>query len=99
MQAILFVNNASCHAICEEYVSLWNVTVKFLPARTSSILLPLDGGIFAATKKKYRAKKVKRGVDLIEMGVYDNIYFVNIKLAMGWMNDVWNNLSSENIRN
>ena len=44
---LLFMDNVSSHALVS------NVTVKFLPANTTSHSQPLDGGIIQAFKLRY----------------------------------------------
>ena len=50
-QIIMFLDNATSHT---KDVQLSNVTLKFLPANTTSVLQPLDHGNIQAFKARYR---------------------------------------------
>ena len=52
---LLFMANVRSHG-GSDALTLSNVTVKFLPANTTSHLQPLDGGIIQAFKLRYRQK-------------------------------------------
>ena len=39
-----------------------------------------------------------RGVDLIESGATSNIYNVDLKTAIEWLNEIWNNVTAESIK-
>ncbi|XP_053391290.1 tigger transposable element-derived protein 4-like [Mercenaria mercenaria] len=84
-KVLLFVDNAPSHP----QVNLKNVSVKFLPANTTSLCQPMDQGIIQAMKLKYRKKQLqyvisqmelkqgKSGFDLLkDISVLDAIYWV-----------------------
>ncbi len=52
---LLFIDNAPSLVI--EHLS--NVTVKFLPANTTSVLQPLDQGIIKAFTSRYRKHQMR----------------------------------------
>ena len=51
-KVVILLDNASCHTAGSELPFLYSVEI-FLPARTMSILQPLDAGIIADVKQKY----------------------------------------------
>ncbi|KAK3090197.1 hypothetical protein FSP39_009953 [Pinctada imbricata] len=52
---VLFIDNATSHG----HLTLSHVTLKFLPANTTSKLQPLDLGIIRAFKARYRKRMIK----------------------------------------
>ena len=52
----LLIDNACCHGRIENLPSLRNVAVLFLPKRTTSRVKPLDAGIIACIKRRYRRR-------------------------------------------
>ena len=49
-KVVLLLDNASCHTARNVLPTLYSVQTVFLPTRTTSILQPLDAGIFADVK-------------------------------------------------
>ena len=70
-RAILVLDNCSAHGDIETMPNLLNVVVLFLPKNTTSRLQPLDAGIIASVKTRYKHLKIQRAVDLIEQGVFE----------------------------
>ena len=73
--------------------------VHYLPKCTTSFLQPLDGGFISSIKKVYQRKSVERGVRLIEEGVTNDLYSVDMKQGMESMSDIWANLKNQTILN
>ena len=95
----MLLDNASVHGTQAELPTLSNVTVHYLPKKTTSILQPLDAGVIASIKKRYMQRVVERGVDLIEEGVINNAYNVDLKTALKWLYQIWNELDDDLVRN
>ena len=53
-KALLLVDNAACHSDCSFASSDNNIVVKFLLANTTSILQPMDQGVYEQLKCCYR---------------------------------------------
>lgn len=98
-KALLLLDNASCHGRIDHLPLLHNVKVFFLPKCTTSILQPLDLGIIGSVKKRYQLKMSQRAVDIIDSGGIDQLYKVDIKQACVWMNEIWEQTSTEVIYN
>ncbi len=88
-RALLLLDNASVHGREEDLPDFPNVQVKFLPKRTTSILQPLDLGIIACFKRRFQQKQAHRAVYLIEEGICEGIYRVDMKLAIQWVYNIW----------
>ena len=56
----LIVDNCSCHIILGEFS---NIKIIYLPKNSTSILQPLDQGIIAALKHKYRQLLTEKILD------------------------------------
>ena len=78
----LLIDNASCHGRIENLPSLRNVEVLFLPKRTTFLVQPLDAGIIACIKRRYRRRQLTRAVDLIEIEASKNVYSVDLYEAI-----------------
>lgn len=95
---LLLMDNCSAHGSEHTLPALQNVKVSFLPPNTTSRLQPLDAGIIAALKMRYRKKQMEYAVDQLDVGATD-IYKVDILLAMRWLSIAWNDISADKIRN
>ena len=85
-QVLLLLANASTHAVLT--LNLKNVTVLFLPPNTNSHIQPMDAGIIAAFKKRYRSFQLGFALDR-EADGHQDIYKVHILQAMYWCRDAW----------
>ena len=56
----LLFDNASCDTQSENFPTLANVTIRYLPKNTTSILQPLDAGIISSVKKAYTPQLIVR---------------------------------------
>lgn len=76
-----------------------HVTIKFLPAKTTSCLQPLDAGIISQVKALYR-KRLLRHV-LAEMNEADTARelakSVNLLDAISWLDMAWNSVDATTI--
>ena len=64
---LLIIDNASYHNI--NNLVLTNIKVLFLPPNTTSHLQPLDNGIIAAVKKRYKTKQILYIIKQLENNV------------------------------
>ena len=95
-QVLLLLDNAPTHAI--KTIELTNVSVMFFPPNTTSHIQPMDAGIIAAFKKRYRIFQLGMALDREKNGV-DNVYKVDIFQDMFWCRDSWKMVTSTSIKN
>ena len=81
-----FLTAVVTHGKLENKTDLQKTTVKFLPPNTTSWIQPLDTGIIAALKVKYRRRFMEYAFDQTDKEEYD-IYKVGILMAMKWLCD------------
>ena len=90
---ILFIDNCSAHP---QNIKFSNITVKFLPPNTTSVLQPMDAGIIKCFKGIYKlklAQKLIRGVDTLELKS------VAFHEAVIMAFEAWGDLNSKTITN
>jgi hypothetical protein len=92
----LLLDNASCHNVFES-LNLKNISYDFLPPNTTSKLQPLDQGIIACFKKRYRKKQISWGLDQLEIGA--NPYKIDQLQAMRWSVAIWRGIEPVIISN
>ncbi len=85
----LLIDNASCYGSAETLPILQNVEVIFLPKRTTSRIQSLGAGIIACIKRRFRRRQVERAVDLIEEGVTESLYSIDLYNALILVSDIW----------
>ncbi|KAJ8889244.1 hypothetical protein PR048_008742 [Dryococelus australis] len=76
-EVVLFVDNCLAHPV----VTLRHVEVVFLPPNTTSVLQPLDQGIFRQVKPHFRTmmvqyllQKVDMGKEMVKWNVFDTTH-------------------------
>lgn len=79
-------------------VELDNIEVLFLPPNTTSKLQPMDAGIIAAFKRRYRRLYIQRAVEIEEAGG-TNLYKVDLLTAMQCAKASWNEITANTIHN
>ena len=82
----------------EKLPTLLHVQILFLPKNTTARLQPLDAGIIASVKKRYRKRVVLRAVDLLSSNITENLYAMDIRQAMENVYDIWENLEASVIQ-
>lgn len=97
-QVVLLLDICSAHGTIEILPSLGNVHILFLPKNTTARLQPLDAGVIATIKKRYRRRVMKRAVDLIELGITENLYNTDIRLASQNIYEIFNALDNSIIK-
>lgn len=99
-RAVLAVDNASSHGTTENLLTRHCVKVVFfLPKSTTSHVQPVDAGVIACVKRRYRRWQIERAVDLLDECVRDNVYNADINLAIATIYDIWQRLQSSVIVN
>ena len=94
----LLLDNASCHGSHLTLPCLKNVTVIFLPKNTTSFLQPLDAGIIASVKRRYRKEQVLSALSSKQTNM-KLLYNVDQLTAMKWISEIWQSLDSSIVFN
>ncbi|XP_015787397.1 tigger transposable element-derived protein 6-like [Tetranychus urticae] len=95
---LLLLDNFRGHNIQQQDFPL--ITFKFLPAGTTSLTQPLDGGIIKSFKSKYLSLFMKNIIENIDANhISDVVKKINILNALNWVDQSWKNISSETITN
>ena len=95
-QVALLYDNAPSHILGELKVS--NVELISLPPNATSKIQPMDAGIIAAFKRRYRRYQLQDALDRDEQGDTD-IYNVDQLTAMRWSKAAWEELPESVIAN
>ena len=89
-QVALLIENCSAHGTLENLPSLQPVSVFFLPPNTTSKMQPMDAGVIASVKLRYRTFKMEPAVDLIdETEQAKDVYKVDVLTAMRALTRIW----------
>ena len=93
---LLLMDNAPCrpHNLADTFS---NITIKFLPKNTTSMTQPLDAGIIANWKVKYKKKLLRFvcfGVDG-KKNASEIVKSVNVSMAIEWGKQAWDEVSSD----
>lgn len=97
-KVILLLDDCSAHGRMETIPEMDNVRVMFLPPNTTSKVQPMDAGIIAAMKMKYRRYQMERALDMSETNVRD-IYKLDVLTAMRTFKEVWKEIDASTIQN
>ncbi|KAH9067486.1 hypothetical protein Ae201684P_021643 [Aphanomyces euteiches] len=103
-RVILIVDNAPSHRVDED---LSNVTLRFLPPNTTSVLQPMDSGVIAAFKSHIRRIQTRYLVDECDKlfrSHEDSHSPLSVKeieriFAINWATEAWANVTQTTIRN
>ena len=107
---LLLMDNASSHVLPGsdstelhglKCISLSNITIVFLPPNTTSVIQPLDAGIIAAFKQRYRAELLRWYVQQFDSDSTRDLskQLPDIRQAIIWSAQVWQDISEQTIRN
>lgn len=86
-RVLLLLDNFCGHGSPDCLPELCSVEVKFLPANTTSRLQPMDAGIIASLKRRYRTLQYNRVLDALDSD--DDIYKIDQLTAMRYVQSVW----------
>ncbi|GES94157.1 tigger transposable element-derived protein 6-like [Rhizophagus clarus] len=90
-------NNASGREVTQ--LNLTHIEVAFLPPNTTSHLQPLDARVIKSFKAHYKQNYCRHILKLFEEGKDINKEKVNIKEAVDYLADAWENVSGNTIFN
>lgn len=83
----------SGHGSRECLPALSDVEVKFMQANMTSRLQPMDAGIIASLKRRYRVLQYNRVLDALDSD--DNVYNIDQLTAMRYMQSDWLDIPAE----
>ena len=94
---LLFMDNVSSHVASD--ITLSNVTIKFLPANTTSCLQPLDAGIIKTFKMYFRKRLLHHVVSRMDecSSATELSKQVNVLQAVTWIASAWREVPSSTI--
>lgn len=95
---LLLIDNCSAHGKKEDLPFLQNVRVEFLPPNTTSKVQPLDAGIIAWVKRRYKRRLLLRVFENIEANA-KSIYNVDVLTAIRWTEREWEECPASVIEN
>ncbi|KAG2215771.1 hypothetical protein INT45_009412, partial [Circinella minor] len=96
-RVLLLMDNAPSHKNLD--IKLENIEICMLPPNTTSHYQPLDAGIIAAFKKKYRAMLFHQATIRYNEGKLEKLYDIKLKQALDWSKMAWERVTPETIRN
>ena len=88
---LLLFDNFSGHGKIGYLPALENTTVHFLPPNCTSKLQPMDAGIIASFKTRYRKQQLRHAVILSDRGSLKP-YELDQLTAMKWTDKIWNEI-------
>ena len=95
---LLFLDNAPCHPpTLQDHLS--NITLKFLPKNTTAKTQPLDSGIIANWKVKYKKRLLRFVCSKIDgsRNGSEIVKSVNLLMNIEWGKQAWDEVSAETI--
>ena len=90
-EVLLFVDNCSAH---KTDIQLKNITIKFLPANTTSVIQPMDQGVIQSFKNHYRRRLVQTVINRIDAKQTNTI---SVKDAIDFTAAAWRQVTSATI--
>lgn len=97
-KVLLLIDNCSAHGKKEALPCLPNIRVEYFPPNCTSIIQPMDAGIIAALKLRYKRRHMERALENMEVQT-KHVYKVDVLTAMKWFKSAWNDLPSKAIKN
>ena len=95
-KVLLLVDNAPSHG-WDRTINLDNIRVEFLPPNMTSRIQPMDAGIIANFKAKYRALHLRHLVNIFDQG--EELEKINIRQAINFTVHAWESVKQETIAN
>lgn len=103
---LLLLDRCTAHGTSSNLPSLPNVCIEFLPppvrpgpnCTTNQRVQPMDAGIIAALKIRYKRFHMENALDNVDMDSQD-VYRVDVWTAMKWLTKAWKEMPESVIRN
>ena len=95
---MLFMDNAPCHP-ADLQDKLSNINIVFLPKNTTSKTQPLDSGIIASWKCRYKKRLLRHVCSKVDgsNSASDIVKSVNLLMSIEWGRQAWDDVSRETI--
>ena len=95
---LLFLDNAPCHSTNLEG-KFSNITLKFLPKNTTSKTQPLDSGIIANWKCKYKKRLLRHVCSKVNVSsnASEIVKSVDLLMSIEWGKQAWDEVSSDTV--
>lgn len=93
---LLLLDTASSHVVTG--LTFEHVNLAFLPPHGIAQLQPLNAGIIAAFKRRYRRMHLGKSLERQEQGGASNIYAADQRRAMEWSRACWADIPDETIQ-
>lgn len=92
-KAVLILDNASSHPDAEEMID-GDIKIMFLPPNVTALCQPMDQGVLAAIKKRYRRKLLSSIVTGIDEGqdLITRLKKLDLLDVIGWVSASWDEL-------
>ena len=87
----LVIDNASCHKKCTEQTKFRNIEIVYLPPNTTSLTQPMDAGVIASMRRRFKRKQVSQALKVIEENE-NNKYRIDLYTACTWLSKIWDGL-------
>ena len=95
---LLLLDNAPCHppSIADSFS---NISIKFLPKNTTSKTQPLDAGIIANWKVKYKKKLLRYVCSKVDgvKNASEIVRSINVSMAIEWGKQAWSEVLQDTI--
>ena len=99
-KVLVLADNCSAHVLVPE---LKNITVRFLPANTTSVLQPCDQGVIRALKAHFRNAIRQAIIDAIDEDHDENgpgvVKKITLLQAMDMLKDAWISVTPDTVKN
>ena len=95
---LLLVDNVSSHSLGD--IVMTNVVVQKLPPNTTTYLQPLDAGIIASFKARYRTRQIDEAIDRFDAGEDvegRSVYKIDQLQAMKLSQEIWESTTAASI--
>lgn len=95
---LLFLDNAPCHPpSLQDHLS--NITLKFLPKNTTAKTQPLDSGIIANWKVKYKKRLLRFVCSMVDgsRNGSEIVKSVNLSMTIEWEKEARDDISAETL--
>ena len=96
---LLLLDDTDCHGNNDTIPTLNNVQVLFLPSKNTSVVQTIDAGIIRSMKSQFRKRQVENTLTQIQKRVTTDVYEIDLKQTLKWMNQIWGNMDERIIYN
>ena len=91
--------NSSSRGTYDTLPNLLHFEVLFLQKNSTSRTQALKAGIIACIKRRFRHRQLEREFDLMEDGITQNLYSIDLYMAINNVSEIWTRLETGIIQN